>query len=181
MDAPAVVFEGAISPLVTLARQLGPEAQARLRQAGLPLDGPILAAYPVEQWAAWVGLFGQVAHPELAPLEAHRRIGAATARLFMETAIGRALFTLLRLIGPHRALARLTRSLRTANNFIEATTEVLGPGHHQVRLNEVSGLPGFYLGLLETAVSAVGASELQVELRGTEGRSATYALRWREG
>jgi uncharacterized protein (TIGR02265 family) len=173
-----VVFDSVIATLVRLAEPLEPSVRAKLEAAGLPLKGKLQPAYPASSWALWLRMLSEILHPGIEAVEAQRRIGKASVAYFMEGPLAKALFATLRLLGPKRALMRLTRNMRTANNYTEARVTELGPGRYEVWFNEVDGVPGFYIGLLETALGALGARQLRVEVKSVEGSACTYHVSW---
>ena len=104
-------------------------------------------------------------------------MGQAFIRGFERTLIGRAQLSLLQLIGPRRTLDRLTRSFRNANNYTTANLRELAPKHFEIEFGFVQ-IPGFYRGVLDAGLRAVGANDLSVELAKREALAATFTVRW---
>lgn len=175
---PRVVFGPSVEALL---RAFGPPwkpgALEALRKLGLDPEKPVQAAYPLETYMQLMETLSRIEFPELDGEARYLQLGHAFIRGFERTFIGRAQLGLLRLIGPRRTLARLTRSFRTANNYSEANLRELAPNRFEVSFAFVQHV-GFYQGVLEAGLREVGAKDLVVSLASRVGLSATYQMRW---
>jgi len=160
-----------------LKGQLTPALRERLKHHGVDFGQPLLPAYPLEIWAAALRDTARQLYPERSLDEGTRELGRRTFLGLRETTIGKALFPLLRLLGPQRVLKRMTRSLRSGSNFIETRVLREGDQDAEVWFNHVVEV-GFYQGVLETALVAAGATEATVALGPREGPSIVYKVRW---
>ena len=90
--------------------------------------------------------------------------------------MGKLLFGLTRLIGMERTLTRMTKNLRSGSNFHETrlTRVSHDPIIDEVWMNDVSGLPGYYLGLLEGGMFHTMGFMNTVTLERTDGTEAVY-------
>lgn len=177
---PPLVFATAWESLYErgLKGRLTPELREMLRGHGVDFDRPLLPAYSLDAWAQALCATAEALYPALPLEEGTKELGKATFLGLKETAIGKAMFPLLRLLGPKRVLRRMTRSLRNGSNFID--TKLLREGDQDAAIwfNHVRQV-GFYQGVLETALLTAGAQEAHAELGAREGMSIVYELRWR--
>jgi uncharacterized protein (TIGR02265 family) len=175
-----VIFDNTIEGLLRALRPLlSPAGQAKLRALGLDIDKKLNPAYPAQVWASAVKVCAADAFPGLPPFEGQRRVAERTVDAFTEGVLGTAMFALLRLVGPHRTIGRMTRNLRTGSNYVETRATQLQPHRYEIWINDVSDLPGFYLGLLERGLHQVGAKGLKIEVAEQSGPSCTYRVEWK--
>lgn len=177
-----LVFEQTIEALFVraLGGRLTPECRVRLRQAGLDVDQEIKPAYSFDSWM----LFIRIAAEELFPGEplpqSTFKLGEAYVEGFRQTMLGRAVMSLLRVLGPRRAIARATQNFRAGNNYTETRITELGHSQFDVWMNEVGDFPEFTAGIIQAGVRMSGAKELRVEPYGYDGHGCTYRITWKE-
>jgi uncharacterized protein (TIGR02265 family) len=158
--------------------ELSERCRTRLHQAGLDLERPLLPAYPIEVWVAALEITVAELFPELPRPEGYRRVGERLLRGYVQTFIGRANFSLLRLLGPVRALERLSAHLRANNNFQETRLTPLGTGQWQLWINTSVSEPAYYEGLLQAALEEVGAPSPRVHSGVRTDDGCTYRITW---
>lgn len=101
------------------------DAEAEQKLAALGVDMKRLdPAYPVEVFHRSLRILADSAFPSLSIDEAMFELGRAFVLGMASTTVGKALYTLSRVIGPRRMLERMTRNARTSNNFSESSLEV---------------------------------------------------------
>ena len=88
------------------------------------------------------------------------------------------MFTVVHLLGPDRTVRRMTRNFRTATNYIETTCTEIAPHTYEISFNDVSGVPGFYLGLLEGGFTRAGAKGLAIKVQSQVELGALYRCSW---
>lgn len=160
-----------------LGPKLTPEVRARVKAHGIDLD-KLLPGYPVEQvLKAARDVLPQVL-PGLSDEAAWLELGASSMRGYNETLLGRAAVGVLKLIGVRRALERLHTSMRSGNNFLETRFTPLSATSAELHLSDVSGVPGFYQGLLEEGGRLVGAKNLTVRSAVAVGQGHTFVVEW---
>ncbi|MBS2030996.1 MAG: DUF2378 family protein [Deltaproteobacteria bacterium] len=173
-----VVFGASVEALL---RAFGPPWKPGAREAlvklGIEPEQPPRAAYPLELYMQLLKSLGEIHFPAAAEDERYFQMGQAFIRGFERTLIGRAQLSLLKLIGPRRTLDRLTRSFRNANNYTTANLRELASSHFEIDFGFVQ-FPGFYRGVLDGGLRAVGAANLSVELARREQMAATFSVRW---
>lgn len=175
-----LVFGQVVEGLVKhgLKGRLTPALSARLRSEGLDLERPILPAYPVELWVRCLHAIVDLDAPELGREEAFRQLGARMVDGMGETLVGKALFSLLRLIGPRRLVQRLPRDLASSDNYTNATLTELGPTEFRLWMNSNPRLPGYAESLLASMLRMGGAKEPRVEVTRQTDTETEYLLRW---
>lgn len=176
MSGEPLVFAAAFESLLRVwGEQHRPAAREALKGAGVNVDR-LDPAYPLRTWAAALEVTARGAFPDVPLDDALFRVGRGVVERYAESTVGGALFNVLRVMGPPRALQRLTRNLRTTNNFSDATVTMRGPTDFEVVLN-LAAAPQFERGLLTAGLEKVGAREVKVTLV-AQGEGATFDVSW---
>jgi uncharacterized protein (TIGR02265 family) len=158
--------------------KLTPEIRVKLRAAGLDLDKPLRPGYPAADFHRWVELVATSLHPGETLAEAVRLVGHRAVSGLEEGLVGKALSAGLKLIGPRRALQRVDRIFKNNNNYQVATLVELTETDAKVKLGEVFGLPTYYQGLFEQAISVIGAKDPRVSLMASPPPGAMLHIVW---
>ena len=173
-----LIFGTAVEPLVTVSEgKLGEGARKRLQTLRIGAPHRVEPAYPAESWAEAVKIISAELFPKLKPDDQHRALGKLTVTQFAEGFMGRAMFTAAKVFGARRSIERMTRNLQTGANFIQTTCVHLDDRTTELWMNDVSGVPGFYAGLLVAGAEFMSGWPDQVEIKAREGVSCTYLLR----
>jgi uncharacterized protein (TIGR02265 family) len=170
--------------------RLDADARRRLRTIGIDVDQPFLVAYSVPAWFAAVGVCSEVLYPGVPSAEARYLIGRRVVDGYGQTAMGRAVFAMLRMLGWQRSLARIPRGLQSGTNFLTAHTRFLDGGELEVTfevlpefhaaLGAQPGIdPHFMNGNMDAMMALVGAPFSGGELQPIEPGSqrVVYVLR----
>lgn len=175
-----VVFASGFDSLFSkeIRAKLTPAITAELQAAGVRLDKSFQPAYPIEVWTAAVDVLCKRLYPEDSMPEACRKLGRSTIVGFCETLVGRALFPLLRLIGPVRALDRIERNYAATNNYTKVVLTRVGPTCFDFHLNEKHTMPQFDMGVLEEALEQLKVANPRVTLRTQDAEGFTMRLEW---
>lgn len=177
MGEPKLIFSSSIEALLKVAQgRIKPETQAKLAALRLGPPHKLEPAYPAEDWARAVQLIAADLFPHLEPDAQHRELGRATVLQFADTFIGKALFAAAKLVGARRSLERMTRSLRTGANFIETRFRVVDDKTQELWINDVSGVPGFYAGLICAGSEVIRGWADQMVVKERDGASCLYEL-----
>ncbi|HLM43450.1 MAG TPA: DUF2378 family protein, partial [Myxococcaceae bacterium] len=106
-----LIFEQTIEALFVraLGGRLTPDCKARLREAGLDVDQKIKPAYSLKSWMTFIRIAAEELYPGMPLEESTFKLGEAYIEGFRETMLGRAVLSLLRVLGPRRALNRATQ------------------------------------------------------------------------
>jgi uncharacterized protein (TIGR02265 family) len=177
-----LVFEQTIEAVFVRALhgRLPPNCKARLRQAGLDLDQKLRPAYPFNSWMTFLRITAEELYPGEPLDKGAFKIGEACIDGFRETMLGRAVLSLLRVLGPRRALMRATQNFRAGNNYTESRLKELGPRQFELWMNEVGSLPTFTAGIIYAGLRTAGAENIRVDLTDYDGHGCTYCINWSE-
>ncbi len=174
-----LIFNGAMEGLMQSVRtDVSPRCRSRLKDLGFDVGAKSMPAYPAELWAGIVTVLAEEIYPSLSPHDGERKLAMRTVEVFAQGVIGGAMFTVANLLGPDRTVRRMTRNFRTSSNFLETSCTEIAPHTYEIFINDVSGVPGFYAGLLEGGFLKVGARELSVVIHDKTEPSATYRVNW---
>ncbi|MGQ0508074.1 MAG: DUF2378 family protein [Myxococcaceae bacterium] len=173
-----LIFGPSVEALLKAARgSVSVETEGKLRALGLPLDGRVEPAYPAEAWASAVKLISKELFPAQPEEEQHRQLGRKTVKQFADTVMGKAMFTMAKVIGPQRSLQRMTNNLRTGANFIETRFTVIDVRTQELWISDVSDVPGFYAGLIEAGADYMEGWSDEMRITRREGKSCLFTLR----
>jgi uncharacterized protein (TIGR02265 family) len=184
MQASLVVYSTCVESLFLrgLEGRMTPRCRERLRQAGLDLDRKLEPSYPLERWKEFLRLVVRELYAQQPAEAAYLELGVRFMDGFLETFIGKATMSVLRVLGPRRALRRLGHNLRAGNNFSDVQFKEHGPLDVELWLNDVfADHPAFAVGLIHRGHTASGARDCRVETLAFDGTAATLRLRWEEG
>lgn len=175
-----LVFSHGVEALfiTALGSKIDAACRAKLKAKGLDLDRKLLPAYEYALVDGCLEIVAQTAFPGKPIQEAFWLMGEAQVVGYQETFIGRALFGLLRLLGPKRLLYRLAHSWRSGNNFIETRITELAPNKFEVWVNQVGTHPEFSQGVIATAQRLAG-NEVQVKILEFNKPACRYEVSWR--
>lgn len=177
-----LIFEQTIEALFVraLGGRLTPDCKVRLRQAGLDVDQKLKPAYSFKSWMTFIRIAAEELYPGVPMEEGTFKLGEAHIEGFRETMLGRAVLSLLRVLGPRRTLNRATQNFRAGNNYTESRLTEHGPGQFELWMNEVGDFPAFTAGIIHAGLTIAGAKELRVEPADYDGHACTYRISWRE-
>lgn len=174
-----VVFDHVIKSMFTgQVDRLSPAGLERIKRLGIDPTVKLLPAYPATTWAACTKALAEELYPGLDPEEATRRLAHGTVDTFASDFVGRAMFGLLKLIGAERIARRMTQNFRSGSNYIDTKLTRIReePLTNELWINDVTGLPGFYLGLLQGGMHHSSGNTFHIELVRSDGVEAVYHL-----
>jgi uncharacterized protein (TIGR02265 family) len=165
--------------LRAMARRLDGEARARIRDAGIAVDAPLLSVYPAAVFHRCVALAAEAAYPEAAPEEAHYQAGRAHIDAFVQSYPGKMMAALARQIDPRTVLEYSGTFIRLGNNFTETRARSLGPARVELWMNDVGEVPAWYRGILQRGLEVAAVKGVTVEiLPGVPAPAAAYDVAW---
>jgi uncharacterized protein (TIGR02265 family) len=176
-----VVFGNTVESLFLrgLASRMTPRCFERVRESGIDLKQKLLSYYPRPIYYACVRAVAEELFPGVSEDQAMFQLGSAFMKGFEETLLGRAMLSAVRLMGPRRALARMSRNFRSSNNYLKADLNELAPGRAELTLNQTSGAPGYFEGVLTAGLTIAGAQNLTIARKDFDGTRCTYDVRWK--
>ncbi|WP_426756626.1 DUF2378 family protein [Myxococcus sp. Y35] len=163
-----------------LRGRVSPRLKHRLRQAGIDLDRPLLPAYPVPLWERCLAVIIEETFPGVPREEAFRQLAERHVEGYGRTMVGRAVYGVLRLLGPRRLVQRLPQTLRATDNYTEVELTELGPTSYAMKMNSRLDAPGYAETLFECFLRLGGANSPRVTRAGEDAESTTYLLTWNE-
>ncbi|MBJ6763023.1 DUF2378 family protein [Myxococcaceae bacterium JPH2] len=175
-----VIFGNTVDSLYrkTLARDLSPDLRRRLREFGMDVEAPLLAAYPHPVWVKCLDEVSQALYPGVPTDVARRQLARRWIEGYAQTLVGAAVLTLARVVGPMRSLERMTHNFRSGNNFTETRLTVLGASSADLWFNEPEATEGFVEGVLEEGLVRIGVKGLTLARTRHGPDACTYHLQW---
>lgn len=167
-------FEGLLRAVET---KLDDAAVQRFREIGVD-PTRLLPAYPLETWLSALQISAELLAPGASIEEGTYIAGRRMFEGYGTTLVGKALLGMLRVLGPRRALERMERNLRTANNYSTTSLRMLGPASYELTCSDVVH-PHYYRGMFDVGLQAAGAKELDVTLVSHESGTATFRIEWK--
>src|SRR5262245_4320575 len=134
-----LVYRDGITPTLEGVRaRLSPKLHERMRvEAGFD-EGSARREYPLATFDAIVKLLAT----ELFQGD-EARLGVAVLERYQHSMLGKAIFPLIRLIGPMRFLKRIPAAFRQVNNYADVKVEVTGAKSCVIDHNEVGQVPQY--------------------------------------
>lgn len=173
---PRVAFASLFESLERIMAPLDDQTRERLKAAGIDFSR-LLPAYPIETWYAGIELAMSRFDPAMSDAEKQHHFGVRLVEVYGETLVGRAIYAMMRLIGPERTIQRATRSFRTATNFLDTTAVMHGPRDWELTMNEVV-FPHRYPGFFARVLTLAGAKNVQTRLTALTDTHASYRSTW---
>jgi uncharacterized protein (TIGR02265 family) len=176
-----LVFEASVEGLfrIGLKKHLTPELKKALAAEGLNLDQKLLPGYPAEQWARCVKAAAHVVFPNESESDSHFHLGRAAALGFQQTTAGKLVMVLRQLVGTRRMLLRLGRAMSSGCNYMQVTPKEWSVGEMELRFSDVSGVPHFFRGMLNSGTELNDAKDFSISLiEPSEDEGATYHVKW---
>ncbi len=174
-----LVFAHTVEALfrIGIGDKLTEAARTRLKSRGLDLDW-LKPAYPREQFHEWVRIAAEEVHPQLPRERSLELLGRAVVEGYEKTLLGKALIAAGRMLGPKRTLGRMTHNFRSTSNYLDTRLTECGSNLYDLWINEVSGVPEYYRGIMIAVVTGAGGKDPVVEMRPESGGACTYRISW---
>lgn len=156
--------------------ELTPELKVKLVELGVNPD-KLLPAYNVAVYVKLIDFIGEQRFPTLEGHERDRALGQEFIRGFGRTLMGKATMAMGSVLGARRATMRLTRTMRTVNNYSAAEAIPLSANSVQVWCHPVLR-PWYYVGVFEQAGWELHGPSYKVELQRFEQERADFLISW---
>jgi uncharacterized protein (TIGR02265 family) len=77
-------------------------------------------------------------------------------------------------------LERTTHNFRSATNYLETKLKQVdgSPNTYEMVINETSGVPRYFGGIMIQALRVAGAKNSRVDIVHKDGGAATYRIQW---
>jgi uncharacterized protein (TIGR02265 family) len=163
-----------------LQGKVSPRLKQRLRQVGVDLDRPLLPAYPVPLWFHCLSIIVEETYPGVPREQGFRQLAETHVQGYGRTVIGRAVYGVMRLLGPRRVVQRLPQTLRATDNYTVVELVERGPTAYEMRMNSAPDTPGYVEALFEAMMRVGGADSPKVTRTHVDPAepSSTYLLTW---
>lgn len=166
--------------LRAMGGRLDAGAKARLRDAGIVVDEPLLSIYPADVFHRCVAIAAEAVYPAAKPDEAQHRVGRDHIDAFIQSYPGKMMVALARQIEPRMILEYAATFIRLGNNFTETRARVLGPNEDEVWMNDVGEVPGWYRGILQRGLEVANVRGVEARtLPGSPPPTAVYRVSWK--
>src|SRR6266498_3716531 len=169
------IYQVAVEAFFLRAMQgkLDAVAKARLRDAGMAVDEPLLSVYPADVFHRCVAVTAA------APEDALYRVGRDHIDAFIQSYPGKMMVALARQIEPRMILEYTATFIRLGNNFTESRARVVGPTRSEIWINDVGDVPGWYRGIIQRGLELANVRGVDVRLvPGTPAPAATSEVHW---
>lgn len=103
-----------------------------------------------------------------------------TLRLSLKAMMGRALFSVLQLLGPRRVLDRVQQSFRSGNNYTEVRILERAPAHLELWMNEAGPTRYLVQGAILAGMRGCGVSQAKVRVLSFTAEDVTFEVEWHE-
>lgn len=145
----------------------------------LGLDVGRTTGLELETWADVVRAVAARLSPDKAPDDALEQVGREMLIGFSESLAGRGLFLLLRLIGPRRALLRMSENFQSADSVTRVSSSLVGERAVELVFSTTGHMPTYVRGLILEALRQLEARAPSVTFE--EGDDATvFFVTWAE-
>ncbi|WP_163863372.1 DUF2378 family protein [Myxococcus eversor] len=178
-----LVFEHTFEGLFVrgLAGRVTPALRERLRDVGLDLERKLQPAYVFDTWCSAVRVTAHELHSDVSAEVAYSLLGERMVDGYRETVMGRALFSVIQLLGPRRGVGRARQMFRSGNNYTEARVDDVSTTEVDLWMNEAGPIRYFTQGAVLAGLRATGAIQPVVTVREFTPADVTYRCTWRDG
>jgi uncharacterized protein (TIGR02265 family) len=174
-----VVYREGISALLASVRaRFTPRVRQRLL-AECGVDEKALApSYPWTVLDQIQEVLCQELWPGVPMDQATFELGRQALVHYGDTVLGKALFGVVRLLGPLRIAKRLPSVFRQTNNYAELTMHITSETSWELEHNEVGRYPHQIRGNMQAAGELFGWKDHKCELLSYDGHRARYRVSW---
>ena len=178
VGSPKLIFSSSVEALLKVAAgRVTPTTQKELALLRIGPPHKLEPAYLAADWAKAVNLIGADLFPGQEPTKQRYEVGRATVMQFTEGFVGRAMLSAVKLFGARRSLQRMSHSLRSGANFLETRLTAIDERTQELWLNDASGVPHFYAGLLSAGASVIPGWPDRITVKSVDGESCVLELK----
>jgi uncharacterized protein (TIGR02265 family) len=177
-----VIYENAVEGMFLkgFGKKLTPRLKAELKEIGLDVDAPLKTTYPgVLINKCTEALRRHLYAHEKDDLKAYIDIGSTTLDGYFDTIMGRAMVSVLRIVGYERIIDRLPRQMASGTNYQFVTVKRTKPGEAEVHCSDCKPHPGINVGVLGRAFGHYfQAPDFKIVIHKLDETGCTYLLNW---
>ncbi len=177
-----VVFDHSIEGLFqkSLRNKMTQHCRERLKEAGLDLSVKLRPMYPRLDFYTFLEIAREEIYPGRTRDEGLFQLGYGLLDGYEQTFLGKAVLAMVKLLGPRRTLARATQNLQSSNNYIASSLQQLGPNQYALTLNQVSGAPTYFAGVIHRGIELAGGNQVRVQPQPVDGPGCVYIVEWKD-
>lgn len=152
------------------------EFDRELKALGVDASRPSEASLNV--WIAMLKATAKRLSPGRAELDGLEDVGREMLRGYVDGLVGKALFMVLRLSGPRRAMLRTMENYRTADSVTTVKATELGAASIDLEFSSSFGVPTYVRGLLSETLVLLKVREPRVEFRDLATGATVFNVSW---
>ncbi len=175
---PQVYKESISNILSAVEKRLSPKILERLKKDAGIEPAALKPAYPLKTQDAMIKVLAEELYPGKHPDVATYELGTTLMARYSENVLGRAMFSVIRLLGPMRVLKRVPDFFKQGNIYVNVSLNVTGPSSYELDHNEVGRWPHFTRGSMASSGTVIGLKDHAVELLSYDGHRAKYRVSW---
>lgn len=181
MSVEPLVYKDTIQNILTVVEgKLSPRIVERLQREALIDVNALAASYPLKAHDAMVKVLSEELYPTKSIDEATYELGMSMMGRYGDSLLGKALFAVIRMLGPMKVLKRVPEYFKQGNNYADVKIEVTGPSSYILDHNEVGAWPHYVRGSMHGSGKVIGLKGHAVELLSYDGHRATLRVSWDE-
>jgi uncharacterized protein (TIGR02265 family) len=175
---PPLVFSQTVEGLLKALSPMSATSKLKLQAIGVDPDRRLEPAYSREKWLELMRLACDIHAPGKQLEPTSYDLGRRFMTAYTQGLVGKAMMAALRVIGPRRALERMSRNFRTGNNFSETKLTEPSPGRYELWCSHAT-IAGWYQGIIEAGLALAGATEVKATLLRRENGGAVFQVEWK--
>ena len=173
-----LIFSSSVEALIKVAHgKVQPTTARSLSALRIGPPHKLEPAYAAADWAKAVQLIGADLFAEQEPTRQHFEVGRATVMQFTDGMVGRAMLSAAKLFGARRSLQRMSNSLRSGANFLQSRLTVIDDKTMELWLNDASGVPHFYAGLLSAGNPVIPGWPDRITVKSQDGDACVLEMK----
>lgn len=152
------------------------EFNRELKALGVDASRPTEVSLDI--WVAMLRATAKRLSPGRTEAEALEDLGREMLRGYMDGLVGKALFIVMRALGPRRAMLRMMENYRTADSVTTVAATEVSTTAIDLEFNSAFGVPTYVAGLLSEALVQMRAPEPKVAFRELPTKATVFAVSW---
>lgn len=145
---------------------------------GLGVDASRPGEATLDVWVAMLKATAKRLSPGRPEADALEDVGREMLRGYVDGLVGKALFMVLRISGPRRAMLRAMENYRTADSVTTVKSTELGPTSIDLEFSSSFGIPTYVCGLLSETLVLLRAREPRVAFRDLPSGATVFNVSW---
>jgi uncharacterized protein (TIGR02265 family) len=172
-----LIFENSVAGMLRcLSKPIEPSMLIQLTSIGIN-PHKLKPAYTVDEYMKLMNVLGAHKYSHLQEAERDYELGRDFIKGFFDTMIGKALFSVAKVLGPLRGTRRLPRSMKSVNNYTEAGITEFSEREVEVWITPAFR-PHFYVGLFEESGKLMFGPKYQVNFKSFENEKGVFRISW---